>query len=206
MLKFFDFGDYRANEPNLEKFLILLPENENVINETYDINLANRIANQVVNKLNLKNLKYIDGGNFGVAYEVNNNMILKITKDRSEAVENFNLIGKNLERIAKPYNVYEIKSKTEKIPETYAILLEKLKVTSEIERKYNRLNYVFSKLFNVDVSEVVEEYLGFNSGWIRKIDIYNYFKKNPEDVDFFREITEIAKEYRDWETDRKSVV
>ena len=74
------------------------------------------------------------------------------------------------------------------------ILLEKLKVTSEIERKYNRLNYVFSKLFNVDVSEVVEEYLGFNSGWIRKIDIYNYFKKNPEDVDFFREITEIAKE------------
>ncbi len=194
VLKFFDFGDYRADEPNLEKFLILLPENENVINETYDINLANRIANQVVNKLNLKNLKYIDGGNFGVAYEVNNNMILKITKDRSEAVENFNLIGKNLERIAKPYNVYEIKSKTEKIPETYAILLEKLKVTSEIERKYNRLNYVFSKLFNVDVSEVVEEYLGFNSGWIRKIDIYNYFKKNPEDVDFFREITEIAKE------------
>jgi len=194
VLKYFDFGAYRADEPNVDNNVIMLPENVETINEVYEREIADSIANQIATKFNLSKPVYISGGTVGVAYDIGNDKVLKITKDNSEASENQMLIGKQLNYIAEPYRVLQISSKNTSIPNTYAIILEKLKTSPEIERLYNRLNYVFGSILDVKVSDVVEEYLGYGDESVDREKVDAYLRKNPQDAKFFNGLVNIAKE------------
>lgn len=199
VLTYFDFGGYRSEEPKLDNNTIFLPENDITINEDYDKNIADSIATQVANKMGLGQPKYIDSGSYGVAYDIGNDKVLKITSDRSEAIENKKLIDKPLKYIALPYNVFEISSRNNEIPETYAIVLEKLQTSPEIQRMFDRLEYVFNSIFGIGIPEVIEHYSGgYDNPDIDTNKINLYLKKNSQDAKFFGGLLRILEETRQY--------
>ena len=197
-LKFFDTGGYRATEPQMnDDSIISLPENitEEQLDEIYPKERADAIAVEIGEKLNVKP-NYIAHGLFGVAYDIGNDKVLKITRDKSEAAENVKLIGKPLKYLAEPYNVYRINTKSNDI-ETYAIILEKLKTDLQyFERMFDRLDYVFDKIFKINYKDALEAYKdGYRFETNVDTDkIDNYFKTNPKDREFFFSILRIAEE------------
>jgi len=197
ILMFFDFGGYRSPEPAIgEKNIIYLPEGDEKINENIE-NKYGDIASKIARKLGVGNASYIDAGTNGVAYDIGNDRVLKITTDKSEANENIKLIGKKLKYIAEPYAVYVITSRTQNAPEVYAIVLEKLNTDlDEFKRMFHRLEIAFEQLLGVNFSDVVEAYL-YGHRFETNVDINKtdrYFVKNPQDANFFFNIVNIAKE------------
>jgi len=199
VLKYFDVGGCRESEPNFQKKdIIYLLENDDKSTNNINRDTFDNIAFQVAKKLNLNTPKYLGSGYWGIAYDIGNNLVLKLTTDRSEAAENLMLINKKLKNIAQPYKVLMITSENSKYPEIYAIVLEKLRTSSEIERLYKRINFVFKKLLNVDLSDVVEHYLGYwYNDEIDENKIDNYLKNNPQDNKFFQDLLKIAKEAKE---------
>jgi len=207
VLKFFDTGGYYGvDEPNIgDDDVIQLPENitEEQLEEDYPRDKADRIANRITTKLGIQEPKYLGHGTIGVAYDIGDNKVLKITKDNSEAYENLKLVGKKLKYIADVYRVFEVTP--ENIPEgewkTYAIILEKL-VPDEanFKRMYERLDYVFKNIFDTDYKEALDSYLDghqYNDDAIDKSKVDNYFKKNSQDGEFFFSILRIVEELRE---------
>lgn len=175
-----------------------------IINE-YDGGLLNKyvadkIVNQITNRFSWKYGKpqYIDSGSNGAAYDIGSNKILKIIRDKSEAVENLELKGKSLKHIATPYNVFKIVSKSApNMPETYGIVLEKLKTDSENFKRYiDRLIYVFENIFNESLYEIFNDYIIFNEWTVGKDKIDSYMSKNPDDAKFFNGLVNIADELK----------
>jgi len=195
-LKFFDVGGYYGvGEPNVDDKTIELPEN---ITEDYPRDRADAVALEMAQKLSVGEPKYMGHGFFGVAYDIGDNRVLKITSDNSEAYENLKLIGQPLKYIAQPYRVFEVKSDVNPdAKKTYAIILEKLKPnTAYFKRMYDRLDYVFKKIFKINYKHVFEMYQ-YNEeevGDVKKNDVDNYFKKNTEDAEFFFSILRIEEE------------
>lgn len=200
VLKFFDVGGYfGVDEPPIEdSSIILLPENDQLIYEAYDRETADTIANILANKLNINKPTYMGAGGMGVAYDIGNDRVLKITSDRAEAMMNLKLKGVDLKYIAIPYNVYSVKSKIpNSIPETYAIILEKLETDLfEFERLMERLVYVFRTIFKIDIVDVFEYFVyGNQKGRVPDTkQLINYMMKNKEDGWFFQSLLRIGKE------------
>jgi hypothetical protein len=166
------------------------------LQENYDRNTADSIAKKIAYQEGFQKLDYIDSGKHGIAYDVGDGKVLKITGDKSEAVENLKLIGKPLEYIAQPYKVYSIESK-DGIPETYAIILEKLKTdTPKFEKLRWRMDYIFIHFFGVIFADVIDYYMyGDNPGdKINEKKIEKYMRKNPNDAMYFYGILKIASE------------
>jgi tRNA nucleotidyltransferase/poly(A) polymerase/2'-5' RNA ligase len=181
--------DFYHNEPLL-------------IKEDYPKEQADAIAVEIGDKLGV-NPKPIGGGKFGVAYDIGNDKILKITKDNSEAYENIKLIGKPLKYIALPYKVFEISTKSNSI-KTYGIILEKLKTNPEyFKRMYDRLDYVCKNIFNTDYHTLIDAYVynDFDYIDVDKNQIESYLSKNPEDFKFFNGILNIIDELKQYDID-----
>jgi hypothetical protein len=85
------------------------------------------IARKISKKLNLSGLKYLGGGMNGFAFEVNDNIVLKITKDRSEAVNSNKILGKKTDYLGDIYKILGLKDDE---TQYYIILLEKLDRTT----------------------------------------------------------------------------
>lgn len=198
VLTYFDVGGCFVPEPEFsQEDIVNLPENVQQLGEDYDIDIADKIANQIAGKLNISNVKHIGNGMFGVAYDIGEDKVLKITKDKSEASKNLMLIGKPLKYIALPYRVFQINTKNTDIPETYAIVLEKLETSPEIQRLYERINFVFDKILGVKIPDVIEHYLGdWENPDVDKNKINAYLRKNPQDAEFFGGLLRIAEEAR----------
>ena len=161
---------------------------------------SDKIAEIIADKYNYEQPQYIASGSFGSAYDIGDNTILKVTSDKSEAVENLDLIGKPLKYIAKPYYIFSIKSKTNK-QELFAIILEKLKTDAQnFIRIRDRLNFVFDQIIGIDYPDLIDYYVyGYNE--INNVDennIKKYFSKNPEDASFFYGILKIAEEAKQY--------
>lgn len=170
-------------------------EIEKNINETTDREIADKIANFVAKKYN-SNPEFINSGTFGSAYDIGNNLVLKVTSDKSEANENLDLIGKPLKHIAQPYKVFSVKYNDK---DYYVIILEKLKTDEPyFKRMYERLEYVFERIFGINYKDAFEAYVFGNQYiWDVSVDeIDNYFKKNPEDAEFFFSILKIMMELK----------
>jgi tRNA nucleotidyltransferase/poly(A) polymerase len=167
-----------------------------VLSEVYDVAAADRIALQIKDRMNLPRLERIKGGEFGVAYDIGNGMVLKITKDTTEAAENSVLIGKPLKYIAQPYKVLSIKSRSGDIPETHAIILEKLKTDPErFKRLFQRIDVAFNQIMDTGITDAIEYYIGkWDNGKVDRNKIENYLKKNPEDAGFFYGLVNIGRE------------
>ena len=83
--------------------------------------IALKLLDKVKGYFNIREYGYL-GGN-GAAFEIENNNVLKITTDKSEASNALKIRGKNLEYIADIRNVF---SKVFEKEQYYIILLEKL--------------------------------------------------------------------------------
>ena len=202
ILTYFDIGGCFnvVREPQLPpEDRIILPESKEVLDEvTIKKDVADSIANQVAQKYNYGMPKYIDSGVFGAAYDIGNNMVLKVTSDRSEANENLELIGKPLKYIAEPYKVFSVKPKSGET-EIYVIILEKLRTDpTEFRRLLDRMNFAFGKIMGIKFSDVVDHYVhgyDYDDG-VDEAKVEKYMSKNPEDAKYFQGTLKIAEEVK----------
>lgn len=119
--------------------------------EDIPIELGEDYISQILRKLNIKSADLIGGGMNGSAYEIGDNKILKITRDRSEAVNCQKIIGKKLKHLADIYTVKQFKIDGRI---NYVILLEKLRNENKITQLAKELSDVFDKQRNkhLDIS------------------------------------------------------
>lgn len=108
------------------------------IDEATDENIQvfTDIAQKVAKKLNHSDLKYLGAGFNGFAFEVNDNTVLKITKDKSEAVNSQKIVGDKLNYVADIYKIFSLQIG---VGTFYVIILEKLD-RSKIENTLKTLN------------------------------------------------------------------
>jgi hypothetical protein len=90
-----------------------------------DKEYADKLAKEVTNKLELIVPKYLGGGANGFAYEINDNLVMKLTSDISEADAASKLLRGIPEHIATVYNLYKIVD-TEKNQAFFAIMQENI--------------------------------------------------------------------------------
>ena len=161
----------------------------------YDRRTADKLANKVATQLGYGTPKYMGSGGFGVAYDIGNNRVLKITKDYSEAYENLKLIGKSLKYIAQPYNVFSIESETENTPETYVIILEKLRTDNYNTRgRFTRLDDGIRNAIGLTLVEVFEHYIENQDYDFIEDDLDNYLNSHPNEKTFYNDLMDIAFE------------
>lgn len=204
VLKFFDVGGYRAVEPEVGNNVIMLPEEVDVLNEDYDRKTADAIANRIAELKGYGTPRFIGSGLFGVAYDIGDNKILKVTLDKTEAFENLKLKGKKLNHIANPYEIYSIKSKSDSsIKETYVIILEKLRTNpTQFRRLKDRMNFAFGKILDEKFEDVVDYYVR-DEYFQYKDKIEKYMSKNPVDAKIFYGIVDIGKEVNQYGIESK---
>lgn len=173
------------------------------INRNLDIKLANEVALEIAQIKGFNTPKFLGSGNFGVAYDIGGDRVLKITTDHTEANENMVLLGKPLKYIAKPFNVYKIESESGRVDDdTYAIILEKLETDVEkFTRLRKRLDYAFNKILDLSLADVLADYVAdyISDGDMQKISAY--LQKNPEDAEFFYSLIRIADEAKSYGVD-----
>ncbi len=122
------FGDY------FDEF-----ENEN-LPMNLDLEEDNNILTKILAKYGLNKSKYIGSGAYGHAHDIGNGKVLKITTDKSEAVNSKKIINKDLTHVAKIYSVnyFIMNDKT-----YYVIILEKLKLSKKLTNDYKELEKYF---------------------------------------------------------------
>ena len=199
VLMFFDIGGCIAEEPNIPpENTITLPESVGLLDESLARETGDIIANKVAQQFQLGTPKYLKSGTFGSAYDIGDNKILKVTSDKSEAVENLKLIGKPLKYIAEPYKVYGI---TPRSGETkyFVIILEKLKTDEHhFTAMMERLDFAFNKILKIELGDVIDHYvLGYDTG-VDEDKVKKYMSRNPKDKEFFDSLMKIAEECQEY--------
>lgn len=106
-----------------------------------EINNDENLLDQIKNKLNIKNSTYIASGFFGHAHDIGDNKILKITKDKTEAINSKKILGLNIPHIA---NIYDVKKFTKNNKEYFIIVLEKLKLDDKLTKDWEDLKELFN--------------------------------------------------------------
>jgi len=91
-----------------------------------DAAYADELANAVAVKLNLGHPTRLGGGGHGFAYEINNEIVMKLTDDTAEADAAFKLMRQNPKYLARQFEVVKIYD-TIKNMSFYAILQENIK-------------------------------------------------------------------------------
>lgn len=168
-----------------------------------DLKLGDELTNKILNKFTKnKPIKLGEGGNFGVAYNIGDGKVLKITKDKTEAINSKKLIGKTTQHLA---NIYEVKFIKSNDNIFYIIILEMLDTTSEIHKSFVEMNEIIVKNSNnnfeyniIDVIRrkhpIVAEFLdymckfGSDKTWKKYIEVV----RKTEQYDF-NDISEISE-------------
>ena len=96
----------------------------------------------IKDKLDIKTSTYIDSGFFGFAHDIGNGKILKITKDKTEAINANKVKGKTLKHIAEVDLVKSLKTKNKTY---YIIILEKLKLDDNLDTWFEELEEIFKE-------------------------------------------------------------
>jgi len=169
-----------------------------VLNEKIDLNMTNNVASAVAQKYGFQQLQHLGGNGYGQAYDIGNNQVLKVTTDRSEALENADLIGKQFNYIADPYAVYEVVSKTTRT-KLWVIILEKLRTDDEyFDKMFRRLTTAMKFIFNGTIYNSFSEVLNEMSyGYLNPYENENfkkYMANNKEDSAFFDNMAKIVEE------------
>lgn len=147
---------------------------------------------------------------FGNAYDIGNNKVLKITGDKSEAINSYKVLGLKLQHIV---NIYEIKQFYIEDKIFYSIIEEKLDINTNITEQYKKLEKIFDdiicKHFDKDVINkirikhpIVASFLndmikiGYEKTWEKynKIFMKNKSLLNKYDFNDISEISEWIKD------------
>src|ERR1035437_4627852 len=200
-------GKFYDREPlSKEEYeLPVIQEGEEMLSEltsgegSFERKTADEIANKIVQLNQYKQANYYNKGTYGYAYDIGNDKIMKITSDKSEAIESQKIKGKILKHLADVYDVYEIKPKEGSIiPESYVIIMEKLKINeSYFDRMIVRLDYAFENILGIDFNHIIDDYISGeyeDKGYM----IDKYLTKNLEDSKFYYGLLSIADEARQY--------
>jgi hypothetical protein len=168
-----------------------------------DSNLS--LLDFIKDKMNIKDSTYIGGGFFGYAHDIGSGKILKITKDKTEAINAKKVMGKELTHIA---NVYDVKKFERKSNMYFIIVLEKLELDTELESLNEELKKVFdmnkTKLLGDSIiSDVKNKYhrefleditkIGREKTWSKWRDIISKNEELKDDSDIFNDLDELSK-------------
>lgn len=113
--------------------------------ESLELHENNTLLNKILNKLNIPSSTFVGKGMFGFAHDIGNNRILKITKDKTEAINSSKIIGKTMTHIA---DIYNVKQFTSNDITYYVIILEKLKIDSSLEELCKDVKETFDNARN----------------------------------------------------------
>lgn len=142
--------------------------------ESLELHENNTLLDKILAKLNISSSTFIGGGMFGYAHDIGDNKILKITKDKTEAINSSKIIGKTMKHIA---NIYNVKQFNKDDKTYYIIILEKLKIDSSLEKLYKDLEEVFDSARNKNLPLSI---------------IDTIEKKHKEVADFLRDLINIG--------------
>lgn len=206
------FGNY-FEEFEKEPDIIKLNESS-MYKEIIDENI-----HKIKNKLNISYLSYIDSGFFGNAYNIGNNEILKITGDKSEAINCYKIINKKLNHIVNVYDVkqFEIDNKI-----FYSIIEEKLEINNILKEQYKKLEKIFDDLVNkhIDINiidkirikhPIVADFLtdmisiGYEKTWEKYNKVFNKKRYLLDKYDF-NDISEISNWIKNSVTNKNFIV
>ena len=162
------------------------------------VNIDDEMIPKVMQKFNIQNYKHIgECGEFGCAFDIGNNKVLKITTDQSEAIESNKLKGKTLNNISNIYSVFKINYNGK---DYYIIQCEKLNTQPDkFKQYYNQLNDVFRKNIDIPAVDVLVDYYqedlqAYNNEF--KDDIDNFLDKNSDYGKFYQGLLNIIDELR----------
>lgn len=113
--------------------------------ESLELHENNTLLDKILNKLNIPSSTFVGKGMFGFAHDIGNNRILKITKDKTEAINSSKIIGKKMTHIA---DIYDVKQFTSNDITYYTIILEKLKIDTSLEELYKDVKETFDNARN----------------------------------------------------------
>ena len=142
--------------------------------ESLELHENNTLLDKILNKLNISSSTYIGGGMFGFAHDIGDNKILKITKDKTEAINSSKIIGKTMKHIA---DIYDVKQFTSNDSMYYTIILEKLKIDSGLDELYKDVEETFDSARNKNLP-------------VHTIDNIN--KKHKEVAGFLRDLIKLG--------------
>ena len=177
--------------------------------ENMNLNEDSEIITKLRNKLGIKSSTFVGSGHFGHAHDIGDGRIMKLTKDRSEAINSQRIIGKDIKHIAKIYDVKWFDFNGKKM---YLILLEKVKLDPNVEKLYRDMETYFWNLndrhFDKKILDMIKlkhplvgDFLidmckmGYSLGWEKYVD------KIREQNEFdFNDISEVSQWIRDSRT------
>lgn len=172
----------------------------NYIGENKVIELDDVVLNKITNKLNVDNLKYLKSGEYGDAYNIGNDKILKLTTDRSEALESQKIKGKFNKHLADIYNVYEVNYTIAGVnKKIYAILLEYLDVDKDKFTNYiKNINEYFREKTDTIILDIIDDY-HFNRNVYNneyKEHVEEFLELNNEESRFLEDFLNIIDELK----------
>lgn len=162
------------------------------------VNIDDEMIPKVMKKFGIQNYKHIgECGEFGCAFDIGGNKVLKITTDQSEAIESNKLKGKTLNNISNIYSVFKINYNGK---DYYIIQCEKLNTQPDkFKQYYNQLNDVFRKNIDVPAVDVLVDYYqedlqAYNNEF--RDDIDQFLDKNSDYGKFYQGLLNIIDELR----------
>jgi len=170
----------------------VIGEAEAPSSNAFSRNIGDKVAEYVAGQLNLPVPKYMGEGFFGIAYDVGGK-VLKVTNDRSEAVDSAAMIGKQSDRIADIYKVYTIDHHED---ELYVILLEKLHIPENYTKYHELLDNIFEQEFFMDSYSIFAMYLS-NPSYFKELyhdEIIDLLRPHKKLSWFYNEMIAIADE------------
>jgi cytidyltransferase-like protein len=132
-----------------------LSENSNHDNIIYALNTHNFI-DLLKKKKNIKLGTILGKGYYGIAYDIGDNKVLKITPDDSEAKTSNFIKGKNTKHIYKVFDVFKFPSfQPRETDDLFGIVVEKLEKLTTVEQNEfeEALNKIRTGRYDVDFSE-----------------------------------------------------
>jgi hypothetical protein len=155
--------------------------------EHLELNENSTILDKILNKIGVNNSSFLGKGMFGVAHDIGNNKVLKLTKDKSEAINSNKIKGEKMKHIA---DIYDVKKFQIEDREYFLIILEKLKVDDGLTNIYEELKKLFEDFRNMHIDKSV----------IDKIKI-----KHPVVGEFLKDLSEIG--YKEaWTKHREEII
>jgi predicted metal-dependent HD superfamily phosphohydrolase len=145
-------------------------------------------ANKVAEKMGIDSINYLDSGFFGSAFDIGENKILKITTDKSEALNAKKIKGKDTHFIAKVYDVRGFKFEG---VEYYFIILEK------VQTDFEYLNGIIENLISWFDENNDEDFIDFITGSkfenLKEIEV-DLYNDNKQLYNYFTNFVELKKE------------
>jgi hypothetical protein len=134
------------------------------------------LLSKVKGKMGIGHSEYLGGGQFGFAHDIGDGKVLKITKDKSEAVNSQKLKGRELTHLA---NIYDVRAFRTDDTQYYTIILEKLEVQTWFDEEFEALKEAFDAVRNMHLEQSVIEDIG---------------EKNPEVGEFLADMIHMGYE------------